>query len=547
MLAFADGTLVSLGEQSSLTISHYDTVGGDDAAGRLDLALVQGTFRIISGAIANHEGGQFTVSTDSAKVLMDGHGADVIVRAGLTQVGSPMPDPHLLVSTPQGETLIQTQGGILDILPDGRASDVRGYTDFETAYLRASAPLADEASNGADRAHDADDASTATDADPSPDRAQADDAPHDNASVDGQDLLTLFTAYFGVDGLPQDLHGQLFQQAQGETAADQDDLSLSATARLLDALDELATGDSSQALRDFFADNGEDLISLVNNWMDSASGHAEEPTESAPDLDQATATAQLDAEPHDQATEELIVQNSQDEGTLLAPDSSDLQAEDSQDNDVVLSPVLNASPDSSYKLQFASPAHSVQTVLQGGANDDDLGTDDSSDASQDSVSPTLAYDSWDATAEASETQTTDTAIAVPHYSLQIEYCTVRVGWFSIKVPVPVIKVEYSQQIISSETTTTTSYADGATEVQTMIDSDADGHWNQSQSILTYDDGAQRTVTLYDSDDDGTWDSYETTLVYNDGQVASQISGNYAEASGDVLAHLALAEDDPSVA
>lgn len=581
-IVFEDGTVISLGDQSSLEVRHYSHASDAPGSWSMELSLHQGTFRILSGQIAENADRGIQLHTPSAMILMDEHGGNIVVHDGLVQVGSAALDaPGLLVTTAAGTARIAD--GILDIMPDGRFGEVRGYSDFEEAYFKSVAPLsgdpADEPSAHED-AQDQDSAGPEDEMEPAHAFVAGPVADATGDAPDGEALLSLFTTYFGQMGANQGLAHSLFQQL-AQAPALEGGLA-TATTEALQSLaandgERNAPGDDDSALNRFLEDNEDALRDLFTRWTEKHEIQSTQLAETIQAGDATSLNAPQPLEPHVDAArdnDELLVQN--EPGATPTPDSgSGIVAP-------VDMPLSSPNPepqmkngedfDGSYRVQnqdtdFNGNLNRFQAGktdfggstdshnLLGGGETDTLDDNASGDApTQESWSPEAdqhpaspTYDDWSAAPESSETTTNDTYINVPEYSLSITYYKITLGWFTVKVPVPVIKVHYTEQLISSETTTTTSYNDGSVESQTMLDSDADGHWNQSSSTLTYGDGAQRTVTLFDQDDDGSWDSYETSLIYQDGEVASSDSGSYAEAPQELLDHLALAADDPSQA
>lgn len=581
-IVFEDGTTLSLGELSSLEIRHYAHAHDAPGSWSLDLALNQGTFRILSGQIADNADGGIRLHTPSAMVLLDQHGGDITVHDELTQVGSPADHgPGPLVTTAVGTTRVAD--GILDILPDGRFGEVRDYSDFEQAYFKVAAPLSNDP---ADTPHPADDQTDMPPAD-----GHAGDGDDDVTALswaiandaalaasdetpDGTALLNLFTAYYGQAGVDKDMALSLFQSldmAQGALANLDDGAAI--TAEVLQAIvanteAEHPAGDDDTTRAPLFGEHEADLQGPFAHWDDpdevlpralAETGHEDDPLQTPtqpddkplPEVDQNGDGALAQGGPILLESNFSVADPVDDTSPPPAPEPPAKDGLDFDNDFRAPAPNMDFGGTPGYQANGAGfgggPGH---TNLLGGAEGDDLngGVGDTPDPQPWEADPAQGpaggtYDDWSATAEASETTTNQTFINVPEYSFGISFHTLKFGWLTIRVPVPVIKVHYTEQLISSETTTTTTYDDGALQSRTMTDADADGHWDQSASTLTYADGAQRSVTLFDQDDDGAWDTYEASLVYQDGEVANSDSGSYAEAPDDVLAYLALADDD----
>lgn len=565
-VVFADGTVVSMGEHSNLAVQGISFNPGQPTLWHLNLHSDQGTFRIVSGSIASNHGGGIQFSSDTAGIQMDNYGGDIIVRNGLTQVGSSMTDtPHLLITTALGTASIDTSGNILDILGGGILGEAREYTNFERAYFKSAAPLSADAPDepgSTGQAHDEIDAHETSSSDfqfgsfgdvdhHDSDFGNADHHGGNLGGVDGQSLLTLFEAYFGENGTSHGLAVSLFENMGDHLpSSGLDGEALTTTIASSLAWSPLSdTGDAQpsthgehtyswlSSLQEHFEDQHHELASLFSRWFGGGS-------------DGETTQMVNDDTPGNGYEQSHVTDTTLYDGPdVLA--QTDYSQDGSSTTDSTLSSGEESLPassnheaaDSTLKNSFhaSNPVYlhfNVNTDgLFGGSGSDDL-------THSDDTPTTPNYDDWNASAVSSESTTNDTTISVPHYSLGIDYIRVHIGWFTISVPVPVITVNYSQQLISSEATTVTQYDDGATETQTMLDSDADGHWNQSTSTLLYADGAQRSVSLFDTNDDGHWDAYETSLVYNNGTQAATDSGHYADAPDDLLAHLALAADDP---
>ncbi|BBD06939.1 hypothetical protein [Desulfovibrio ferrophilus] len=543
-VAFTDGTIISLGEFSSFIIQNFSFQPSLPDQWGLDLHIDHGTFRITSGNIASNESQGIRVSSNTASIQMDEHGGDIVVRDGLTQVGSVMGSaPHLSVTTALGTATITTPGSIMDILAGGRIGGIRQYTDFERAYFKAAAPLSEEATHevieaevidtGADQTHD-DYAELST--------SDFGTTYIDFEESDHQELLTLFETYFGTNGTTNGIAVTLFQGMDDglSTTSGLDHDAVIATAEApLPPADE-SPQDQTRSLynyaQDFFEDHGSDIASLFARWFGGGSRTETEVAEKSSSEEETPSHVNSNAE-LDRSPDITLAAATHGDGTEaeLAPQPQSVPTS-STDQDSADSNTMFPNSIVQNMVPANSPFDSGSTTLIGGGVSDDL-----------TQAPANPYDDWSSSPLDSETTTTDTHIFTPHYSLGIVYHTIRCGWFTIHIPIPVIRVEYSEQLISSETTTTTLYEDGATETQTMLDTDADGHWNQSSSNLLYADGTQRSVSLFDVDDDGTWDTYETTLIYQDGTTASSHAGDYAEAPDEILHHLALATDDPSAA
>ncbi|MBU1001733.1 MAG: hypothetical protein KKE73_04350 [Proteobacteria bacterium] len=551
---FTDGTVISLGELSSLVVLNFSFNPDQPDHWTLNLHLNQGTLRITSGSIAsNHEGG-IHISSDMAGIRMDEHGGDILVRDGLTQVGSSMTDsPQLLVTTALGTATIDSQGSILDILAGGILGIPREYSNFEWAYFKAAAPLLADTTDEATRAEQTpsqEEDDTNEDVGREAHHSSFGDADiHYEDYGDGHNLLTLFETYFGDHGTAPG-HALSWLQTPGELVPTTSlDAELGTTAEPTLAMTAPhespfeAHGEHAQTLfgyvRELLENQHDELSSLFNRWL---GGNGQEQTEVAEDA------------PHENGTEELSGTTAAMQSSPDFIDQNNAQSSPRNDSydtaDSYLSPGAEAM-DSSSSMESANnifqnscPQNSAPVFRFSPDSEALFGGSESDDLTQ--AEDTPDYDAWNASALSSETTTSDTTISVPQYSLGFEFIRIHVGWFYISIPIPVIKTEWTQEIISSETTTTTLYDDGATETQTMFDSDADGNWDQSTSNLLYDDGTQRIVSLYDADDDGNWDSYETSLIYSDGTTAASDSGDYAQACDEVLAQLALAADEPGV-
>ena len=141
-IRFDDETVLAQGEDARLSIDTYVYNPEDSSATNMVVGMAQGTFRMVTGKIADTNPEGVTMVSPLATIGIRGTGADVDVQPGGTKVGIFSYDgKDLTVTTPFGTAVITNANQIVDVASDGRLGAVRSYSALEKAFFDAAAPI----------------------------------------------------------------------------------------------------------------------------------------------------------------------------------------------------------------------------------------------------------------------------------------------------------------------------------------------------------------------------------------------------------------------
>jgi Ca2+-binding RTX toxin-like protein len=140
-IKFADDTTLAQGPESSLSIDEY-VYNGDPSASEMLLDMAKGTFRMVTGKIADENPEGVHLSSPLSTIGIRGTGVDMEVRPRGEKYGIFDYDKlDLVVSTAAGTQFITGGGMIMDVFQDGSFGQVRPYEAFEIAGFQAAAPI----------------------------------------------------------------------------------------------------------------------------------------------------------------------------------------------------------------------------------------------------------------------------------------------------------------------------------------------------------------------------------------------------------------------
>lgn len=141
-IKFADGSILAQGPDASMALDGYVYDPDDHTACEQFFDAATGTFRMVTGAIAQANPEAVEIRTPLATIGIRGTGMDVIVREGHLKVG--VFDYHqfdVVITTAQGTTFITDGNLIVEVYPDGTFSEPRPYTELEQYEILNMAPI----------------------------------------------------------------------------------------------------------------------------------------------------------------------------------------------------------------------------------------------------------------------------------------------------------------------------------------------------------------------------------------------------------------------
>lgn len=127
-IVFADGTRLTLGDDSSLTVDRF-VYGGAMAPGEVLLSLTAGVFRAVTGEVAKLTGAPFRVRTPAATIGV----------RGTEFWGRQAADSLLLVLLDGTGVTVENGAGRVEIVEVGFATRVAAAADAPSAPFRMSA------------------------------------------------------------------------------------------------------------------------------------------------------------------------------------------------------------------------------------------------------------------------------------------------------------------------------------------------------------------------------------------------------------------------
>jgi len=141
-IKFTDGSILAQGPDAAMVLDEYVYDQNDASACGQLFDAATGTFRMVTGAIAEANPEAVEIKTPLATIGIRGTGMDVIAREGLLKVG--VFDYHqfdVVITTSRGTTFITDGNLIVEVYPDGTFSEPRPYTELEQLEIRSLAPL----------------------------------------------------------------------------------------------------------------------------------------------------------------------------------------------------------------------------------------------------------------------------------------------------------------------------------------------------------------------------------------------------------------------
>ncbi|BBD09959.1 FecR domain-containing protein [Desulfovibrio ferrophilus] len=139
---FLDDSVLSQGPNSSLTVDQYIFDPIEPSASSMLTALSKGTFRLVTGKIADNNPDGISLETPLASIGIRGTGVDLHITEAGEKYGVFQYDSlDLVVSTDQGTRFITQAGLLVDVAPSGALGAPRPYTPQEIQMFQTAAPI----------------------------------------------------------------------------------------------------------------------------------------------------------------------------------------------------------------------------------------------------------------------------------------------------------------------------------------------------------------------------------------------------------------------
>lgn len=142
-IKFADDSVMSQGPDSTMTLDEFVYDAAEPSASSMLSRLSTGTFRLITGKIADSNPDGVALETPLASIGIRGTGVDIGVGPdGNERIGLFNYDNlDVVVSNGQGTRFITQAGVMLDIAPSGALGTPRPYTPQEIQMFQQAAPI----------------------------------------------------------------------------------------------------------------------------------------------------------------------------------------------------------------------------------------------------------------------------------------------------------------------------------------------------------------------------------------------------------------------
>lgn len=139
---FADDSVLSQGPDAKLTVDQFIFDTSDPTASSFIANLTQGTFRLVTGKIADDNPDGVSLNTPLASIGIRGTGVDAVISGQGEKYGIFSYDHlDLVVATAQGTSFITQAGMLVDVGPTGAIGAPRPYSAQEIQMFQTAAPI----------------------------------------------------------------------------------------------------------------------------------------------------------------------------------------------------------------------------------------------------------------------------------------------------------------------------------------------------------------------------------------------------------------------
>ena len=253
-IRFSDDSILAQGPSGSMSLDNYVFDPDEPSTSEMVYKAATGTFRVVTGKIADMNPDGVQVSTPLAVIGIRGTGLDVESGDQGLKIGIFYYHRFDLVVTSPAGTRFLTDGNMLiEVFPDGTLGQPRPYTDQEKASFETLAPITsmDEVSGAEDDEDAGDDDDEANEQDSAGDEDGPDDSTGDVAEDEDipEEFFDTIPGLLGMDSMVLVSPGDMLEY---------DELGLGEEVQEFLGLDEADDDDDDELIAE-----GEDTVSGI--------------------------------------------------------------------------------------------------------------------------------------------------------------------------------------------------------------------------------------------------------------------------------------------